>query len=89
MFSQVGDDLCEGPQLGIVRSLKGALEPPLPNDPEGMLLLCLETWLEGHAVVVFCPTKKWCETLALSLARCVYDLGRQVGTGWGLCHAVF
>ncbi|CAN8007195.1 unnamed protein product [Ixodes pacificus] len=62
---KVGEELWEGPPLRLVKGPG----PPLPDDPEGLLQLCLETWLEGHAVLLFCPTRAWCEALALALAR--------------------
>ncbi|XP_029849124.3 DNA polymerase theta [Ixodes scapularis] len=62
---KVGEELWEGPPLRLVKGPG----PPLPEDPEGLLQLCLETWLEGHAVLLFCPTRAWCEALALALAR--------------------
>ena len=32
-------------------------------DPDGLVALCLETVLQkGKSVIVFAPTKKWCET---------------------------
>ncbi|KAG0422832.1 hypothetical protein HPB47_001354, partial [Ixodes persulcatus] len=61
----VGEELWEGPPLHLVKGPG----PSLPEDPEGLLQLCLETWLEGHAVLLFCPTRAWCEALALALAR--------------------
>ena len=42
------------------------LEPVIntQNDADNLVYLCLETILDGHSVLVFCPTKKWCETIA-------------------------
>lgn len=30
----------------------------------------------GHSVLVFCPTKNWCETLADTVAKAFFQLGR-------------
>ena len=38
------------------------------NDEEDILSLCEETVGGGHSVLIFCPTKQWCETLAGSIA---------------------
>ncbi|XP_064489901.1 DNA polymerase theta-like isoform X2 [Ornithodoros turicata] len=78
---KVGPDILIGSSLEHVRSLVGVPEASLPNDPEQLMYLCLETLMSGHALLVFCPTKKWCESLANTLARCIFDLGRQVGRG--------
>ena len=45
-----------------------------PDDGEHVLALCLETVLRGHGVLVFCPTKAWCEKLCETLARRFFEL---------------
>ena len=39
------------------------------NDEQDIVAvgLCQETVMGGHSVLVFCPTKQWCETLARSI----------------------
>lgn len=39
--------------------------------------LCLETVLEGYSVLVFCPSKAWCENLAESIAKEFYKIGKD------------
>ena len=39
--------------------------------------LCLETVLEGFSVLVFCPSKAWCENLASAVAKEFYQIGRR------------
>ncbi len=45
---------------------------PLNNliaDPDGFITLCLQTIiLKQKSVIVFCPTKKWCDTAAQLLS---------------------
>ncbi|XP_018654758.1 putative dna polymerase theta [Schistosoma mansoni] len=64
----------------IVKSAKPAdnlpLDPQLTSDTElnmvdedGVFALCFDTLLNGHGVLVFCPTKQWCEQLADSMAH--------------------
>ncbi len=53
----------------------------LQGDSDHLIFLCLETVLLGHSVLVFCPTKKWCETLADTLAKEFCNLGRPRKTG--------
>ena len=38
------------------------------DDEEHILMLCRETVSNGHSVLIFCPTKQWCENLAASIA---------------------
>jgi DNA polymerase theta len=45
------------------------------GDGDHVLLLCQETVEEGNGVLVFCPTKSWCEKLAESIAKHFYTLG--------------
>ena len=39
------------------------------GDEEHIIPLCLETIMGGHSVLMFCPTKVWCEKLAEKIAR--------------------
>lgn len=41
----------------------------LEKDDDGTVALCFDTILSGNAVIVFCPTKQWCEQLAESIAK--------------------
>lgn len=36
--------------------------------------LCYETVCDGHSVLLFCPSKNWCEKLADIVAREFYSL---------------
>nr|CAH8871958.1 unnamed protein product [Trichobilharzia regenti] len=44
------------------------------NDEDGVFGLCLDSFLNGHGVLVFCPTKQWCEQLADTMARQIFSL---------------
>lgn len=42
-----------------------------------MVSLCYETIRDNHSVLLFCPSKKWCEKLADIIAREFYSLHHQ------------
>lgn len=48
------------------------------SDDDHIIPLCLETIRDNCAVLIFCPTKNWCEKLADSIAREFYRLSREV-----------
>ena len=39
------------------------------GDDDHVIPLCLETILAGNSVLIFCPTKNWCEKLADTIGR--------------------
>ena len=47
------------------------LEPGLlvSGDSDHVIPLCRETVADGHSVLVFCPTKSWCEKLSETIAK--------------------
>ncbi|CAL8087638.1 unnamed protein product [Calicophoron daubneyi] len=47
------------------------------TDEDGVFGLCLDTLLSGHGVLVFCPTKQWCEQLADTMARHIFRLTKE------------
>jgi len=59
--------------LNLVRKLIEVQE--LGIDVDNILQLCIETISAGHSVLIFCPTKKWCEKLAEQIATAFFKLG--------------
>ncbi|CAL4128413.1 unnamed protein product, partial [Meganyctiphanes norvegica] len=51
-------------------------EHTVKGDSDQLIQLCLETVLEGFSVLVFCPSKAWCEKLAESVARAFFSIGK-------------
>ncbi|XP_055376820.1 DNA polymerase theta isoform X2 [Condylostylus longicornis] len=48
--------------------------PEIPNDQDGIAFLCLETLLEGCSVIIFCPSKDWCENLSKNLSKTIKEI---------------
>uniref|UniRef100_A0A8C8VKG1 DNA polymerase theta n=1 Tax=Pelusios castaneus TaxID=367368 RepID=A0A8C8VKG1_9SAUR len=59
------------------------------GDEDHIVSLCYETTCDGHSVLVFCPSKNWCEKLADIIAREFYNLQHwslqqaERKRGWG------
>ncbi|KAH3739593.1 hypothetical protein DPMN_046247 [Dreissena polymorpha] len=41
----------------------------LQGDEDHVVPLCIETMRGGHSILIFCPTKNWCESLAEQVAK--------------------
>ncbi len=57
--------------LSIIDTIK--LDTRIENDPDLFVHLVLETIVNKLGVLVFCPTKSRCETLAENIARTLYS----------------
>lgn len=51
----------------------------IDNDPDHLAQLVLETIVNKLGVLVFCPTKSRCETIAEHIARTIYSLEKNHG----------
>uniref|UniRef100_A0A8D0DFQ0 DNA polymerase theta n=1 Tax=Sander lucioperca TaxID=283035 RepID=A0A8D0DFQ0_SANLU len=58
--------------LSVVRQFTPALR--IKGDDDHIVSLCYETVREGRSVLLFCPSKNWCEKLVDSIAREFYNL---------------
>lgn len=58
------------------------LEPhsDLGTDTDNILQLCLETISNSCSIIIFCPTKNWCENLAQQIAAAFWKLGNSKST---------
>lgn len=58
-----------------------------PGDEDDILTICRERLLERHSVLIFCPTKAWCEKLASTIAEAqaglVHHSSQAKGKGQG------
>ncbi|XP_014469442.1 PREDICTED: DNA polymerase theta isoform X2 [Dinoponera quadriceps] len=71
-YCKIGPNIYDN-KFSLVRKL--AVLPELEADADNILQLCIETINAGHSVLIFCPTKKWCEKLAQQLAATFFKLG--------------
>ncbi|XP_054019304.1 DNA polymerase theta [Dryobates pubescens] len=58
--------------MNLVREFQPKLQ--LKGDEDHVVSLCYETVCDGHSVLLFCPSKNWCEKLADIIAREFYSL---------------
>ncbi|KAM9301010.1 DNA polymerase theta [Morus bassanus] len=58
--------------MNLVREFQPKLQ--LKGDEDHVVSLCYETVCDGHSVLIFCPSKNWCEKLADIIAREFYSL---------------
>ncbi|XP_076583956.1 DNA polymerase theta [Chaetodon auriga] len=65
--------------LSVVRQFTPVLH--VKGDDDHIVSLCYETVSEGHSVLLFCPSKNWCEKLADSIAREFYNVRHADGRG--------
>lgn len=49
----------------------------IEKDQDNIAQLCIETIVNSASVIVFCPSKDWCESLAKHVAQNIYKLGRS------------
>ncbi|KAI4877915.1 hypothetical protein NFI96_017405, partial [Prochilodus magdalenae] len=78
---KIGTKIYDG-SMNLVRPFTPAL--PVKGDDDHIVSLCFETVQAGHSVLLFCPSKNWCEKLADSIAREFYNLyhqEKQTGSG--------
>ncbi|KAK0148331.1 DNA polymerase theta [Merluccius polli] len=59
-------------RLSLVRKFSPVIN--VKGDDDHIVSLSYETVREGHSVLLFCPSKNWCEKLADSIAREFYNL---------------
>lgn len=56
------------------KNLLKELSVLIQGDEDHVVSLCYETIHDGHSVLLFCPSKNWCEKLADIIAREFYNL---------------
>ncbi|KAM6099160.1 DNA polymerase theta isoform 1-T1 [Theristicus caerulescens] len=68
---KIGSNIYDS-SMNLVREFQPKLQ--LKGDEDHVVSLCYETVCDGHSVLLFCPSKNWCEKLADIIAREFYRL---------------
>ncbi|XP_010180926.1 PREDICTED: DNA polymerase theta, partial [Mesitornis unicolor] len=68
---KIGSNIYDS-SMNLVREFRPKLQ--LKGDEDHVVSLCYETVCDGHSVLLFCPSKNWCEKLADIIAREFYSL---------------
>lgn len=70
------DNVIYDKQMEVIRLMSNDYEQ-FPKDEDSIGQLCIETINNGCAVIVFCPSKDWCESLSYHLANYVFNVGKS------------
>uniref|UniRef100_A0A8C3YVJ5 DNA polymerase theta n=1 Tax=Catagonus wagneri TaxID=51154 RepID=A0A8C3YVJ5_9CETA len=71
---KIGNSIYDS-SMKLVREFQPMLQ--VKGDEDHIVSLCYETIRDNHSVLLFCPSKKWCEKLADIIAREFYNLHHQ------------
>ncbi|XP_046723327.1 DNA polymerase theta isoform X2 [Silurus meridionalis] len=82
---KIGVNIYNG-SMNLVRPFTPALT--VKGDDDHIVSLCFETVQAGHAALLFCPSKNWCEKLADSIAREFYNLYHYEKQSESAAHSV-
>uniref|UniRef100_A0A8C5IXI9 DNA polymerase theta n=1 Tax=Junco hyemalis TaxID=40217 RepID=A0A8C5IXI9_JUNHY len=77
---KIGSNIYDS-SMNLVREFQPKLQ--LKGDEDHIVSLCYETVCGGHSVLLFCPSKNWCEKLADIIAKefyaCVHSSAKNSG----------
>ncbi|CAH6792318.1 DNA polymerase theta [Phodopus roborovskii] len=71
---KIGNSIYDS-SMKLVREFQPVLQ--VKGDEDHIVSLCYETVCDNHSVLLFCPSKKWCEKIADIIAREFYNLHHQ------------
>uniref|UniRef100_A0A672U7Z6 DNA polymerase theta n=1 Tax=Strigops habroptila TaxID=2489341 RepID=A0A672U7Z6_STRHB len=75
---KIGSNIYDS-SMNLVQEFQPKLQ--LKGDEDHVVSLCYETVCGGHSVLLFCPSKNWCEKLADIIAREFYSLQQTESSG--------
>lgn len=64
-------------KMNLIKVVDEKLKEFFPNDTDEVCLLAMETILENCQLIIFCPSKEWCEQLCTNLARGIHNMLKQ------------
>lgn len=67
-------------QMNLIRKINDNEIFKISKDNDHIAQLCLETIIESYSVIIFCPSKDWCETLAIHIASSIYSVCKSKET---------
>lgn len=73
---KIGSNIFDN-SMNLIRSMSTDGYMAIEHDQDNIAQLCIETITIGAAVIVFCPSKDWCESLAIHVAQNIYRLGKS------------
>ncbi|XP_074856845.1 DNA polymerase theta isoform X1 [Carettochelys insculpta] len=68
---KIGSNIYDS-SMKLMREFQPMLQ--VKGDEDHVVSLCYETVRDGHSVLLFCPSKNWCEKLADNVAREFYNV---------------
>jgi len=74
---KIGTDIYDSTVSTRLRVIKPSATGSNNSDDGDIVPLCLETVSIGCSVLIFCPTKNWCEKLGDSIAREFFRILRE------------
>lgn len=73
---KIGNNIFDN-AMNLIRMITKDGYSAIENDQDNIAQLCIETITNSAAVIVFCPSKDWCESLAIHVAQNIYKLGKS------------
>lgn len=73
---KIGNDIFND-SMNLIRTISTDEYAAINKDQDHIAQLCIETIVNGAAVIVFCPSKDWCEKLSTHIAQNIYKLGKS------------
>lgn len=61
-------------QMKLVRTVNEKYAEFFRNDTDEVCQLAMETIIENHQLIIFCPTKVWCEQICENVARGIHKM---------------